>query len=236
LGPMSFFGISEPELATDGSGNFYLGYTENSGGNLSAYMAKYDSVNVKVWDKNVNIDGEAGERYEPELAIKGANLYSVWTDMRDGNEDVYGQKFDLNGNPVWTRDLLVSITVAVSSSSEPAVAVSSSDKPFAAWTDGRNSEIAVYAAEMNEPGAITPVPNVNLHIWGANTISETPQIFEYDINQTTNGSGQLNIKVETDSGGYMVESTSTYSIILLDPPLPLPLLPSQNQIWNIYVR
>jgi hypothetical protein len=234
--PTSTFEISEPSLTVDGSGNFYLGYTENAMGNLNAYMAKYDSAGSKIWNKDANIDPDSGDRYETALTVKGADLYSVWTDKRDGNEDIYGQKYDLNGNPAWPHDLLVSITAAVSSGIQPATAVTTSGKPFAAWTDGRNPEIAVYAAEMVAPGVITPVPNVNLHIWGANTLSETPEIFEYDLYRTTNASGQSDILVETDTGGYTLESTSTYTIMLLDPPMPVPLLPSQDQIWNIYVQ
>jgi type II secretory pathway pseudopilin PulG len=237
-GPMTLFGISEPSLAVDGSGSFYLGYTEDVSGYLSAFMSKYDNAGVKTWDKDVNIETDVGDRYESSLAIWGSDLYAVWTDERNGNEDIYAQKFDLSGNPIWTRDFLASITVVVSSSTQPAIAVTSTGKPFTAWTDGRNAQTSIYAAELTAPGVITPVANVPLHLWGANTISEIPVIYEYDLNITTNGSGQSDIRVEADPGGYTVvaSSTASVSVILLDPPKPLPLLPAQDQIWNIYVK
>jgi hypothetical protein len=75
-----------------------------------------------------------------------------------------------------------------------------------------------------------------LHLWGANTISETPKIYEYDIYPVTNGSGQADVLVEPDSSGYSIESTSSLSIILLDPPAPLPLTPAEDVIWNVYVQ
>jgi hypothetical protein len=238
VGPMTIFSISRPSLAVDGSGNFYLGYTEDVGGYFSAYMSKYDNGGVIAWDKNVNIDAVSGDRYEPALAVNGALLYAVWTDKRNGYNNIFGQKFDLNGNPAWTRDLLVNISLSHGSSTQPAVAVSSTGKPFAAWTDSRNARLAVYAAEMIAPGTITPVADVPFHLWGANTISETPAVYEYDLYPITNGSGQADIMVETDLAGYMIAASSTaaVSIVLLDPPAPLPLLPAQDQIWNIYVQ
>jgi hypothetical protein len=236
LGPLTLFGISQPALAADLAGNFYLGYVENASGNLGAYLAKYDGAGSLVWDRATHIDAAAGARYEPSLAVRGLDLYAAWTDERDGDQDVYGQKFDLSGNPAWSRDLLISIVTAMSSSTQPALAITAAGEPFAAWTDGRNPEVAIYAAEMFAPGAITPVPNVKMRITGSNTISETPRLYEYDLYVVTNGSGQADIRVETDTGGYTAEATSTYSLILFDPPTPLNLLPGQDQTWNIYVQ
>jgi prepilin-type N-terminal cleavage/methylation domain-containing protein len=235
-GPTSFFSTSDPSLAIDASSSLYLAYTENASGNLASYLARYDSGGNLLWDKGLNKDSDTGDRFAPVVTVSGTTTYAAWTDYRDNNRDIYAQRFDVSGDPVWSRDLLLGVTTSSTTQDSACLVPLSGDRAFGFWTDERADPVAVYAAELEKPGVIAIVGNVSLHLRGTNTVSETPKIYEYELYPVTNGSGQADVLVEPDASGYTLESTSSLSIILLDPPAPLPLTPAEDMTWNIYVE
>jgi type II secretory pathway pseudopilin PulG len=158
LGPISGFPISEPALATDASSSIYLAYTESMIGNPSAYLARYDSAGNLDWDTVANKDSVTGDRLSPSLAISANNAYVSWTDQRGTNRDIYGQKFDLAGNQLWSRDLLLGVTTSSSTQDKSSLSAFSGGRAFAFWMDERNVPTAVYGAEFIEPGIISVFP------------------------------------------------------------------------------
>ncbi len=233
--PGGLFPTSEAELAVATTSDFYLAYSENAAGALSSYVARFASDGSLLWDQAVNKDSIATDRFSPDLAFADSGIYAAWTDYRSLNRDIYGQKLDFDGNPLWSRDLLLNVTTSSSTQDNCALAVAGS-RIFGAWSDGRAADTAVFAAELLEPSAITQLGNVSLHVRGENTISETPKVYEYDLFPITDASGAIDLWVEPDFSGYQVESTSTLSVVLVDPPMPLPIVPGEDRTWTVYLE
>jgi len=62
-----------------------------------------------------NLESTSTNQYGPNLAINNSIIYVSWTDDREGNQDIYTQKYDLNGNAQWSNDLRININTGDSS-------------------------------------------------------------------------------------------------------------------------
>lgn len=76
----------------------------------------------------------------------------AWTDFRSGGGDIYGQRFDANGTPLWTADG-VSICTASGTQSKPTAARSGTGAVIA-WMDQRTSGASddIYAQRIDGSG------------------------------------------------------------------------------------
>src|SRR5712692_7060663 len=91
----SFFGPS-PSMAAGTDGVVYLAFAGWSGSTTGddIYFTK-SSDGGRSWStpSRVNDDGGNAPQAQPNLALDSANnIYIAWTDMRNGNNDVYFSK------------------------------------------------------------------------------------------------------------------------------------------------
>jgi len=230
----------EPDLAVDSSDNIYLSWTEDNGGILNVKLAKFDSAGANLWQGQANLESGSFNQNKSAIYLNNSNstLYIVWTDDREGNEDIYAQKYDTDGAPQWSEDLKISINLTLSSQINPVLIVNSASEPFAAWQDNRDSNYNIYATKFNDPGALNSVANVPIRVVGTKTICETPvAIYEYNQANQTDANGSLDLSVEWDTGYSLeIEPPSAYNIILRDPIQPLDILPAETLEWLIYVE
>ena len=231
-----------PALAIDSTDNTYIIWTDERNGNKDIYAQKFDSSGTNLWasDLKANNDGTATDQYSPALAIDSTdNTYIIWTDERNGNKDIYAQKFDSNGNKLWTNDLRININVGDSDQENPKIIVNPSDgKAYACWQDNRDGNYDIYASPIEPYGAITYLVNVPVTITGAKKIGESPIIYKYTVDQTSDSNGAINLtNIEWDS--YTVElqvGYSGHSIIMSDPAIPINLLPDETQELILYLE
>ncbi len=229
-----------PSLAIDGSDNVYLSWTEDVSGVLNARLAKYDSNGIKQWETRANISSLGNNQYDSAVAVDNALsfAYVLWTDDRNGNQDVYAQKYDFNGNAQWTDDLKININLTASEQLNAAAAVNSAGKPFAAWQDNRDDDYNIYASGFTDPGTPSGYGNVPIRVWGTKTISETPVIYEFDRELYTDANGYADLSLEWDAG-YSIETVAALTslkIIYTDPVQPLGILPGETKEWTVYVE
>ncbi len=212
---------------------------KNSSGDWDIYAQKYDSDGNKIWsqDLKVNTNTDASDQYDPSVAVdKYGNLYFVWTDERNGNKDIYAQKYDSNGNKIWNNDEILNITLGASSQKSPALTLSQ-NTPYAAWSDNRNDNYDIYATKIITFGKITPVPNVALHIVGSKRIGENPIIYKFDKTLSTNSLGTLVLNnMEWDTYNISLTPTSTYTLLMALPNLPYALAPNTSQTITLYLK
>ena len=236
----SSFDDYSPSLTVDSSDNIYLSWTEDILGVLNVRLAKFDSNGISQWETQANISSLADNQYDSAVAINNSIslAYVLWTDDRDGNEDIYAQKYDLNGNAQWTNDLKININLTVSAQSNSVLAINTADEPFAAWQDNRDTDYNIYATKFTDPGSPSGYGYVPIRVYGTKTISETPVIYEFDHDQYTDASGYANLSLEWDAG-YTIElvaASTSLDMIYTDPIQPLEILPDETKEWTVYVE
>jgi len=218
-----------PSLALDSSNNLYITWQDDRSGNNDIYAQKYDSNGNKIWDNDVKINTDSGSTNQsyPSLAIANNNyLFFAWQDDRNGNNDIYAQKYDSNGNKIWDNDFKINTNLDNSDQKKPRVTTDSENYSIFTWSDNRNGNYDIYAAKFLDPGPITHIPNVPLQIRGSKTIGNDPIIYKYNQIHNTNYLGLLTLtNMEWDS--YLIVPTSTsYTLIESIPAQPINLLPN----------
>ena len=228
----------DPVLAADSSDNICIAWTDGRNGSLDVYAAKYNSDGVAQWAADnikINTDSGTDSQYSPSIAINSSDiLYIVWTDERNGNQDIYAQKYNSSGIAQWLEDLRVNIDTSSSNQYSPDIAIDPTDgEPYASWQDDRNGDLDIYATKFESYGSISSVASVPVIVVGNKKIGEDPIIYEYSEDHITDTDGNLSLTLEWDVPGYTITpSPASYTFLLSDPIQPVELSPSETrEVW-----
>ena len=150
-------------------------------GSLSAQWSTNPGVNNPVSTTS------GDQRYPQSIPDGSGGVFIVWEDYRSGpNPDVYAQRLDGAGAPLWTLDGVV-ISNAANGQSSPKIVSDNSGGAIITWTDNRNggANYDIYAQRINAGGAA---------LWTANGV------------QITGASGnQTDARIAVDgSGGAII--------------------------------
>ncbi|HYT00768.1 MAG TPA: PKD domain-containing protein [Thermoplasmata archaeon] len=158
-----------PSLAVGSDGVAYLAFA-GWGGTVSQtdiFFTKSSDGGLS-WATPVRVNNDAtlaNSQYEPSLALDGANnIYIVWTDPRNGDNDVYFSK-SINGGLTFSANLRVN-DVTTNSQSEPRIAIDPLDPNLVhvVWTDTRSPILGpdIYYANSTDAGvSFNPSIRVN---------------------------------------------------------------------------
>jgi hypothetical protein len=234
----------DPDIAIDSNDYIYIVWTDERNGDKDIYGQKYDGDGNTQWsnDLRVNTDLESDNQSEPAIAVDNSNnvLYVVWTDEKNGDKDIYGQKYNFNGNAIWANDLRISISTTTSAEYNPDVTINPvTNKPFATWQSDLNGNLDIYVTEFDFYGGTSTIPSVPLIVFGSKRIGEDPVIYEYDQGHITDANGYLNLPVEWDVPGYTVSlksASTTYTLILSVPTPPMELLPNETREMYLFLE
>jgi len=228
-----------PTILTDSSGNFYVSWTEVEGATEKVYLAKYDSNANNIWETQANIEYINGPQYESSFIINGSYIYISWTDERVGNQDIYIQKYDLNGVSQWANDLRINLNSGSSSQNKSFLNFDSSNNNYSVWQDDRNGEFDIYATKFLDSASLNGVSGVPIIVTGTKQVGNNPIIFKYVEEFSSDANGFVNIPVEWDMPGYSIElktAATSYELIMSDPSQPFEIEPLETKDILIYVR
>ena len=121
----------EPVIIIGSQSNRYIAWADKRDGDLNIYGAKYSTTTTLQWENIINTNAGTSDQSEPDIAIdSNDNIYLVWTDERNGDQDIYAQKYDTDGKVLWTNDIKINIENETSSQYSPRIAIdSNNDKP-----------------------------------------------------------------------------------------------------------
>ena len=169
----SFFGPS-PSIAAGTDGVVYLAFAGWSGSTTGDDIYFTKSLNGgRSWSTpmRVNDDAGAAPQAQPNLALDSANnIYIAWTDMRNGNNDVYFSK-SITGGLSFSANVRIN-DVTTNSQSEPDLAVDpvSAHLVHVVWTDTRSAITGpdIFYANSTDGGlSFNPSLRVNDDVTGA---------------------------------------------------------------------
>lgn len=144
----------DPAIASDSNDNFYITWTDDRNGNYDIFWKAYNPIGTqKFAEKRLDLDLASGDQYSAEIAIDSSdNIYVVWADERNGDSDIYIQKFDTSGTAQWGSDLKVNTDTSSEHQYSPSLAIDSGDNITVVWTDERNGNQDIYGQKFNSLG------------------------------------------------------------------------------------
>ncbi len=130
------------------------------------YAQVLDPDGNRQWAEELRVDSAGDtttDRSYPALALDAADNWSVvWEDERNGNADIYSQRFDADGDRLWPVDLRVNVGNGMTDQADPAMAMAKDGKALVAWADWSNGDADIFAQRLDESG--TPMWEVDLRV------------------------------------------------------------------------
>jgi hypothetical protein len=144
-----------PAVAMDNSGNFVITWQDLRDGNYDILAQRYDLSGIPLGSNfKVNDDLDTLYQYGPVIAMDSpGNFVITWYDYRNGNYDIYAQRYNFSGTPIGSN-FKVNDDTETALQVIPAIAMNSAGKFVIAWRDDRNtSKYDVFAQRYDSSGS-----------------------------------------------------------------------------------
>ena len=147
-----------PDIGIDAAQSLYTVWSDMRNGGSDVYFAYRPAVGT--WSANVRVNVVSGTtRGLPKIAVDTAgNSYAVWTDVRNGDADIYFAYRPAGGN--WGANRRVNTDPGTTNQFEPAIGVDAAGSISIAWTDDRNVDLDIYTTRGTAPGDGTLQPEL----------------------------------------------------------------------------
>lgn len=145
-----------PAITGDGSGGAFVAWEDYSTylGDIYVQRINVNGTPVLNSDKDVTIDDTAAKRFPAIIKDGSGGAFVVWEDDRNGTDtDIYIQKIDANGDPLWTTEDKV-VCSAAGDQWAPQIALTTTGDVIVVWEDHRASASQIYAQRINGSGDI----------------------------------------------------------------------------------
>ena len=142
-------------MVPDGSGNSIDVWTDYRNGNLDIYAQKLNSDGMGVWTADgLPVCKDLAQQTSAKCVADGTGgAIVVWVDSRSGANDIYAQRLDTFGTPLWTANG-VAVCTAVNDQLAPVIVSDGVGGAIIAWTDDRAAAGSsdLYAQRLNSSG------------------------------------------------------------------------------------
>ena len=147
-----------PDIDVDAYGNSHLVWQEDwITYDPDIYGASLDAGGTRRWMDAVRVNSDTGSACQthPRVAASSTgDTYFVWADERNGDWDIYAQRFDVNeGHRLWPVDLRVNSDATTSDQTEPDIWIDDSDRIYVVWADDRGDGSDLFMQRLDASGA-----------------------------------------------------------------------------------
>jgi len=138
-----------PDVSVAGDGSFVITYQYSQDIRYQMFTPAGDSTGPQ---RTVN-DTSYNNRYFPSIDMDApGNFVISWFDYRDGDVNIYAQRFDSLGDTIGVN-FRVNDDVGTASQEYPVVAVSPSGRFLITWYDYRNGDYDIYGQLYDASGS-----------------------------------------------------------------------------------
>jgi hypothetical protein len=195
---------------TDGEGGAIVVWRDYRNGNFDIYAQRLDEHGVPLWTADgVAVCTEINSQPEHEVTADGeGGAIITWRDNRNGNSDIYAQRIDSDGMPLWTVNG-VAVCTQTAGQLYPVLASDDAGGAIITWADFRPVTYAnIYAQRINSVGS---------PLWTANGVqvcsdpnSQTSPVITEDGSggayiawlDSRNGNDDIYLQHVNSSGGF----------------------------------
>ena len=142
-----------PDMCTDGSGGVFVVWSDKRGATWDIYAQHIDAGGNALWTLNGNaVCTATGIQRNPKIISDSTGGCIIgWEDNRGGNYDIYTQRMDVNGNPLWTANG-ISVCGLNGAQDDLDMAVDGLGGAIYVWSDARGPNRDVYAERFDGNG------------------------------------------------------------------------------------
>jgi len=146
---------SPAKIAVDSLCNFVVTWRQVKNYKYDIYCRLFDN-NGEPRSENIKVNSDTSEIYKsksyPDIgADPSGNIMIVWSDDRDGDYDVYCQRYTKSGIPLGDN-LKVNDDSDTTDQKNPVISVSESGNFIVVWEDRRNGSSDIYAQRYDAGG------------------------------------------------------------------------------------
>jgi hypothetical protein len=144
---------SLPRIGVDSSGNFAIVWQNSGYDFIHSYYQRYN-YNSEPQGGNIRVSNDTNDSHQAIPAIdvdKTGNFVIAWMDNRNGDYDIYCQKFNGNGEPQGSS-VRVNDDVGIHDQKLPAIAVEEPGQIILTWQDDRNENWDIYGQRYSSSG------------------------------------------------------------------------------------
>jgi len=144
-----------PKIISDGLGGAIITWDDNRGVHRDIYAQRINARGEEQWVADgVAICTASTHQYVPQIISDGSGgAIITWQDDRNGNQDIYAQRIDVNGNIRWTANG-VPVTIAVEFQGSPHIASDGVGGAIITWMDYRSGYWKLYAQRIDSNGTL----------------------------------------------------------------------------------
>lgn len=142
-----------PQVACASDGRFLVCWDDERAGDWDIYARIYDSSGQPAGPEfRVNSDVGETDQYGGGCAVnRFGEFLIVWTDKREGNEDIYARLFDRSGRPLGT-EFRVNTDTGTDAQNSPTVVAAPDGGYWVFWSDARNGNFDIYGQRISRNG------------------------------------------------------------------------------------
>lgn len=131
----------DPEITMDANGNFVVVWVDYRNGHSDIFAQRFNSQKQPLGDNfKVNDDWLLNYQYNPAIDMDGhGNFVIVWSDYRNGQGDIYGQRYRFDGQAIGQNFRITDDITDGSWQSSPDISVNVSGEFIVVWADERES-------------------------------------------------------------------------------------------------
>ena len=144
-----------PQIVSDGQGNFILVWEDGRSGYYDIYAQKINGAGTLLWaSSGVAVCRFAGNQNLPKMVSDGAGgAIITWQDYRDGNADIYAQRIGPNGQIYWGNGGKA-VCAAPVGQFAPELITDEKNGAFITWHDYRSKKGEdIYAQRISSRGS-----------------------------------------------------------------------------------
>jgi hypothetical protein len=187
-----------PKLSPDGSGGTILVWTDHRAEESDIYAQRVFKDGRVAWQDNGRpVCRSFGKQKNPEIVkLKTEDWIVVWEDERKGKIDLFAQKINSAGTPLWETDGAPIISDRLTQES-PALTTTPNGNVIVAWEDSRFGNYDIYAQKIS--------PDASL-LWkksGVVVCAAQGSVVQQKIDLIPNGKGEIILVFEDARSGFL---------------------------------
>ncbi len=170
-----------PSVSMDGNGNFVVVWEDYRNNNEDIYCQQYNDAGTPL-NNSFRVNDDVGTSHQafPSITINGIGYFAVvWADDRNGNSDIYCQRYNPSGT-MQDLNFKVNVDTVNAWQAYPSISMDESGNFVVVWEDGRNGNYDIYCQLYNHTG--TPQgTNFRINNDAGTTRQESPSV-AMDVN------------------------------------------------------
>lgn len=149
-----------PDIANVGADDVVVVWVDSRTTQADLYAQKLDSTGAQAWlADGLPVCRATSTQNNPSILRDGAGgAFVAWVDQRSGPAQIFAQRLDANGQPLWTLDGIAVCTLAAGAD-RPKLMSDAAGGFIATWKDLRNDSGDIFAQRVDASGNLMWAPS-----------------------------------------------------------------------------